>query len=391
MSDSSLCVFHFVRDFSALSETFIYDYVTELERQGVDNHVVTLNRKNKESRPFPKVHEVDYPNRWHPLRLWHRFRLRNERRPSWVSFWPQVRTQIKNVAATVRPDVIHAHFGPAGVMTVPVAESLGVPSVTTLYGYDASQLPKKPFWREAYDGLWTQVDAVTVLSEDMEATAETFGCPTGKLNVVHLSRDLDQFPFQRPDQQVRSVLFVGRLVPKKAPLEAVQAIDQANEKGDDLSLDLVGGGPLREKVEQYVHENNLSDHVTVHGRLPNDEVGERMQTADAFLLPSKTAPDGDREGTPAVLIEAQAAGLPCVTTRHAGIPEMVPEENHDLLAPEGDVQALANSLVRLSSLSVDQLAERAQRGRRKVEQEFSVEAEAEVLRGVYRKIATSHA
>lgn len=384
-SKSSLCTLHFSQSFSPLSETFIYDYLTELERQGVDNHVVTLSRKNKESRPFPKVYEVDYPNRWHPLRLWHRFRLRNERKSSWVSTWPQIRTQIKNVAATVRPDVIHAHFGPAGVMTVPVAESLGVPSVMTFYGYGASQLPKEQFWREEYNDLWARVDAVMVLSEDMKAVVEALGCPTGKLSVVHLSRDLDQFPYQRPDQQVRSVLFVGRLVPKKAPLDAVQAIEQANEKGADLSLDLVGGGPLRERVKQYVHENDLSDHVTVHGRLPNEEVSKYMQATDAFLLPSKTAPDGDREGTPTVLVEAQAVGLPCVTTHHAGIPEMIPEKNQNLVVPEGEVSALAERLCWLAGASVEKLRKIADRGRKKIESDFSLVCEADKITEIYQK------
>lgn len=117
------------------------------------------------------------------------------------------------------------------------------------------------------------------------------------------------------------------------------------------------GGPLRERVKQYVHENDLSNHVTVHGRLPNEEVSKYMQATDAFLLPSKTAPDGDREGTPTVLVEAQAVGLPCVTTRHAGIPEMIPEKNQNLVVPEGEVNALAGRLCWLAGASVKTLCE----------------------------------
>ena len=65
-------VLHFASSFSPLSQTFIYDYVMELEQQGVDNHVVTLTRQNEEQRPFPKVSVVPAPGRWGPVRLWYR-------------------------------------------------------------------------------------------------------------------------------------------------------------------------------------------------------------------------------------------------------------------------------------------------------------------------------
>lgn len=378
-------VLHFAESFSLLSETFIYDYVTELERQGVDNHVVTLNRQNEEARPFSKVYEVDAPDRWHPLRLWHRLRLRNERKPSRVSFWPQLRNRIADVVSTVRPDVIHAHFGPAGVLAAPVSDRMGVPLVVTFYGYDVSSLPKKTFWKEKYDDLWPRVDGVTVLSEEMKERVVRFGCPSDRIEVVHLSRDLEEFSFRSPTRPVERVLFVGRLVSKKAPLDAIQAVQQANEQGAGLTLDMVGDGPLRKKAHRYVKEHNLSETITIHGRLPNAEVAEYMGTADVFLLPSKTAPDGDREGTPTVLVEAQATGLPCVATRHAGIPEMIPETNHKLLAPEGDIALLADSLHALGGSSARDLREIAERGRQKVERDYSLSGEVHHLQRMYRE------
>jgi glycosyltransferase involved in cell wall biosynthesis len=377
-------VLHFAESFSPTSETFIYDYVTELERQGADNHVVTYRRVNEKERPFPKVHVVDRPHRWHPRRLWHRalvpFGIGEPR----TTDWPQTRERLASVVNQVGPDVVHAHFGPAGVMMAPVAERREIPLVVTFYGYDISSLPEELFWREAYDGLWPRAEAVTVLSNEMKQAARDLGCLSEKLHVVHLSRDLDQFPYRPPGPPVESVLFVGRLVPKKAPLDAVQAVEHANEQGANLHLDLVGDGPLREDVERFVHGQDLADTVTVHGRVPNAEVNERMQATDVFLLPSKTAPNGDREGTPTVLVEAQAVGLPCVSTRHAGIPEMIPEANHDLLTDEGDVAGLADRLVRLASRPPESLTQVAERGRKKVECEFSVSSQVAALHKLYR-------
>ncbi len=287
----------------------------------------------------------------------------------------------------VDPDVIHAHFGPEAVEVASYADQLGIPLVVTFYGYDISQLPKEKNWREKYRELWTHVDAATVLSEEMKEEVEDLGCSPNKLNIVHLSRNLDDFPYERPDRRVQNILFVGRLVEKKAPLDAIQAVERANSQGAELSLVMAGGGHLRGKIEAYVEENGLSERVTLLGEVENEVVARRMREVDAFMLPSKTAPSGDQEGTPTVLIEAQASGLPCVSTWHAGIPEMIPEENHDLLAKEGDVEALADILRDLSSRTVDELAEVADRGRRKVEDEFNLSKEVQKLRAIYRSIS----
>jgi glycosyltransferase involved in cell wall biosynthesis len=231
--------------------------------------------------------------------------------------------------------------------------------------------------------LWECATAVTVLSEKMKQEAKRLGCPDGKLTVVHLSRKIDQFPFRPPKSEGSTVLFVGRLTPKKAPLDAVRPLRQANAQGADLELDLIGDGGCRDEVERYVEEHELSDVVTLHGYLSNEEVSAHMQAADIFLLPSKTAPNGDEEGTPTVLVEAQATGLPCVTTYHAGIPEMIPEENHHLLVEEGDVDALSERLCRLAQMDVDELQAIARYGRKKIENEFSLTGEVQKLRSVY--------
>jgi colanic acid/amylovoran biosynthesis glycosyltransferase len=219
-----------------------------------------------------------------------------------------------------------------------------------------------------------------------EAVLE-LGCPEKKIHIVRLSRDLNQFAYNPPSQEAQRLLFVGRLTPKKAPLDAIQALEMANQNGADLRLHVVGDGELWDDVERYIERHSLHEDVLLHGRVPNEKVIEHMQAADAFVLPSKTAPSGDREGTPTVLVEAQASGLPCISTRHAGIPEMIPEENHDLLVQEGDVEALANKFLKVSTLTEKRLRRVAERGRRRIEDEFSISTQCEKLRSIYKFVA----
>lgn len=378
-------VLHFKRSFSKTSETFLYAYLTELERQGEENHVLTLERKNEKQRPFPKVTVIDNePDRWHPRRVWYRMRLLGRENAPGRSMQMLVDKRTEEAIREIGPDIIHAHMGPEAVRMAPFAERLGIPLVATFYGYDVSQLPEEDEWRERYEALWPQVDAATVLSEEMKAAVTTLGCPAEKIHVVHLGRDLEDFPYNAPDRRVQTVLFVGRLVEKKAPLDAIRAVELAHNRGTGLTLEMIGDGTLRETLEVYVEENWLSEEVILHGEVPNSTVARRMRMADVFMLPSKTAPNGDREGTPTVLIEAQASGLPCVSTRHAGIPEMIPRNNHDLLAEEGDIESLADILEDLSSRTVDELKQVADRGRKKVEREFDLPQEVKKLRDVYQ-------
>lgn len=382
-----MTVLHFAETFSATSETFIYDYVRGLEEAGVDNRVVAYRRANPDSRPFEDVSLVEWPGRWNLRRLWHRAEAALGGRAVRTATWPVLRSRLRRVVQRVEPDVVHAHFGPAGVMVAPVAEAEGIPLVTTFYGYDVSTLLGQAFWRQKYaSALWPVVDAATVLSNDMRRTVVDAGCPAERVRVVHLCRDLDAFPFRPPDGLIRSLLSVGRLVDKKGHRDALRVLHNVRREGRDVHLHLIGGGPNEAALRSHARELGVGDAITFHGKVSSEEVAQRMAGADAFVLCSRTAPNGDREGTPTVLIEAQAAGLPCVSTRHAGIPEMIPDENHCFLAPEGDVDALTGCLLDLLDRPPEDVQSVARRGRAHVENEFSLATAVSKLRRLYRAV-----
>lgn len=378
-----MLVAHLCKAFSKLSETFIYDYVTEQNRQGIDAHVVTGQRVNVIERPYDSVTVVPWPSVWHPLRLVSRlYELLNvaeDRGSTWRALWPNV----QDVVSQLEPEVLHAHFGRAAVKAVPLSRRLGIPLVVTFYGYDISELPRQQGWRRAYEGIWETARAVVVLSEEMKDRAVQWGAPEGKIHVVHLARNLETFRYRAAHPPIRRLVTVGRLTEKKGHFDALRVIRTLIDRGRNVELRIVGDGPLREALEEEIRANGLENHVRLVGALSNEAVADLLVDADAFLLCSKTSSNGDREGTPTVLIEAQAVGLPCISTEHAGIPEMIPERNHQFLAEEGDVEDLVDCAERLLDSSDSELKRVSEAGREKVETDFHLEREVEKLRGIY--------
>jgi glycosyltransferase involved in cell wall biosynthesis len=376
-------VLHFRKKFSVLSEVPIYDYITGLERHGLTNDVVTLMRQNAESRPFNRVHVLNGPGLLHPGRIagYVLRRLRRDRTEG--ASWAVVRRRLGRLTERLSPDLIHAHRGPEGVLMSPVAVALQIPLVVTFYGSDISRLPRNEAWRARYADLWREVAAVTVLSDDMRQDAIRLGCPPERLHVVHIGRDLGSTRTRSLPHSVRHFISVGRLVEKKGHVDAVRAFSCVAAARPDVRLTLVGDGPLRSQLEQLVLELGVEAQVSLLGARPLSQTLDLMRNADALILASKTAEDGDREGTPAVLIEAQLMGLPCIATRHAGIPETVPVENHRLLATEGDVGELAERLSRLIATPRTALEDIVVRGRQFAVEQFDPSAQAAQLRQVY--------
>lgn len=377
-------VIHLCKAFSKLSETFIYDYVVEQQRQGIDARVVAGQRRNATERPYEPVTVLPWPSVWNPRRLGYRLGevmgIQTNAGRGWRALWPHLQREVERM----QPDVLHAHFGRSGVKAVPVAEQLDLPLVVTFYGYDISQLPREPGWQAAYETIWETAAAVIVLSDDMKRHAEHWGAPPEKIHVVHLARELESFSYRMPHPPLTEAITVGRLTEKKGHFDAVDVVARLVEDDRAIRLRIVGDGPLREELEAYVQQKNVADHVELMGARSNAEVISLLDAADFFLLCSKTSSSGDREGTPTVLIEAQAVGLPCVSTMHAGIPEMIPEENHLLLAEEGNVEQLTASMWRLFEASEQQVGRISELGRSKIESAFHLPKEVKKMIEIYK-------
>lgn len=355
------------------SETFIYQSMLALDRY--QPRVFTMERRSEQKFPWADVTA-----------------LRSLPLGKLEALLYRVTTYSPRFFAWARGNaLIHAHIGYTGVHALAATARFGIPLVTSFYGRDVTLLSSPgrfhpQHWH--YLALWRLLFArgarFCVLSQEMKRALVAAGCPEQKLRIVPLGIDLSRFglPSARGQGHPVRVLMVGRETDKKGFDDGLRACAAARRAGADLEVVLLGtGGPLVAELQRLAAELRLE----VQWPDPSTPVPEEMARADIMLVPSRTAADGDKEGTPTVIFEAMAAGLPVVSTRHAGIPEQIEEGETGLLADERDVEGLTAHLAALAA-SPAQRAGMGRAGRRRVEQEFSVAAHRDKLQAVYDEV-----
>jgi colanic acid/amylovoran biosynthesis glycosyltransferase len=276
-------------------------------------------------------------------------------------------------------DALLCHFGPNGARMVELRDAGLVRGriATVFHGYDVSRYVDQA-GPAAYRRLFARGDLFLPVSEYWRQRLVALGCPAERTMVHRMGIELAKFPFisralAAPGEPVR-LLTVARLVEKKGVEYAIRAVAALRrERTVPLRYQVIGGGPLRTRLERLVQELGVSDVVTLAGERDQDAVSRAMREAHLLLAPSVTASDGDMEGIPVALMEAMACGLPVVSTRHSGIPELVADGVSGLLVAERDVDGLA-AAVRCLAEHPERWAALGEAGRGIVEREYDVNA-----------------
>lgn len=240
-----------------------------------------------------------------------------------------------------RVDTVHAHFA---YRNADAAELIGIALGTghsiTVHAHDIF-VENRHLSRR----LGAARTVVTVCMYNRDYIASRYPEVTGKMTVIPCSTRIQAGPEeQAADHEIPLVLSVGRLVEKKGFDDLLHAVAL---QGPGSRLVIIGDGPLRQDLEALIEELGISDRVRMLGSLDHESTLTWFTRADVFVLACKVARDGDRDSMPVVTKEAMAAGLPVVSTREVGVPEMVDDLKTGLLVPPSDPQALAAALGRL--------------------------------------------
>ena len=355
-----------VGEFPALSETFILNQITGLIDRG---HSVDIFASG--SRDDPKVHtDVEHYGllgRTFYMKAPVSERLRDfaERvKGNPAAAWEALAKRIRLLTDFgVRPelaprceaparsyDVVHCHFGYHALSALKQRRAgyLGGKLVTTFYGVDLTRYLLEN-GTGTYANLFEQGDAFLAICDYFRSRLVEIGCPPHRISKQPLGIDPSRFPFIArrlgPAEPVRLVT-IARLVEKKGVEYVLRALAQVRTSAR-VEYTIIGDGPLRPQLEALAGAVSSAVDVRFVGWRHQDEVATTLQSAHVLVAPSVTAADGDQEGTPVAILEAQASGLPVISTRHSGIPEIVQDGVSGRLVDERNAPALAAAIAEI--------------------------------------------
>ncbi|MEM7654144.1 MAG: glycosyltransferase, partial [Pseudomonadota bacterium] len=214
------------------------------------------------------------------------------------------------------------------------------------------------------------------------------GFPAERIVVHHIGIDTEHYERDPTIYREMSVLFVGRFVEKKGTDVLIRAMAAVQENNPFLDLVLIGSGPEELRLRRLARE--LGVRCRFLGWQSPDSVWTWMQKAEMLAVPSVVAPNGDCEGLPSVIFEANALCLPVVGSRHSGIPEGVEHGVTGLLSDEHDVDALAKNIADLHNDPMRRIAF-GDAGREKALKEQDARVRAAALEGFFDQAVENHA
>lgn len=298
------------------------------------------------------------------------------------------------------PSIFHVHFGLDAVDAWPLARSLNIPMIVTLHGFDVTVNPQ--YWQSGKAGFILRKypkrlvelasrSSVTFIavSEAIRARAVDYGIPIEKIMVRYIGIDVKAFepgavPIAERDLRI---LFVGRLVEKKGLYYLIQAMAEVQKSIPEAHLVVIGDGVLRAELEEYAVRVGVN--VSFRGAQSNAEVMHELRLARVFCLPSVTARNGDAEGFGLVLLEAQASGVPVVTSANGGATEGILEGVTGFSFPERDVVKLTKILLEILKDNV-RLTAMSSAARQFVLKKFDLDKCTQELEATYDEIAMGH-
>jgi len=284
-------------------------------------------------------------------------------------------------------DIIYCPFGYRGIEFLDVMKDKKIKAkfVTGFRGADLSRdIQNNP---HKYDVLFKKCDLLLPVCDYFKNKLIELGCPEEKIIVVHSAIDCDLFFFKKrkfPRGKIIRIISICRFVEKKGLEYAIKAVAHLLKNRENISYRIVGSGPLKQSLIDLVQELGVEDKIKISGQVSQNKVASFLNNAHIFLLPSITAMNGDKEGIPNSVKEAMAMGLIPISTRHAGIPELVKNGAGFLVSPK-DVAALVekiNYLIKYPKIWSKMSLE----GRRIIEKEYEKEYVNDQLNHIFQSL-----
>lgn len=387
--------------FPSFTQTFCYREVTEVVRKGVDVAIYSIRpAEGKVSLPREVLKRIQYFPEQPVLRKAVEKQSLKGEVPSLAEEWlngPEGRDNARvREAVWLGPILkekgighLHAHFAGMAARTAYWIKKLyGISYSFTAHANDVFEETDQPI--KTSDLIEQAAFVATETEFSRQWLEKRYPAFAGKIHRVYNGIAIDTPPpvangRNRGGRRPR-ILSVGRLIEKKGHSCLVDACALLRDRGVDFECNIVGGGPLEEELRGQIERLSLSERVRLTGALPFEQVREFFKQSDIFALPCSLESKGGMDNFPTVIIEAMLHGLPVVSTRMAGVPEMMEADVTGLLLEEASASPLADALVQLID-NPECSASMGQAGYQRVVERFSVAVTTEQLLGLIGRYA----
>jgi len=392
MRQSTTGLAYLFERFPSFTQTFCFREVLELRKQGVHAQVFSIRKPDDEpNQDYPEelTGETRYlPSGYEEFLAQPSFRRQarrglkllrqtwgdeSEKRRVYEALWliPQLR------AAGVHH--VHVHFAGIAARTAYWLKRLG--GITYSFTAHANDI----FCDEPHERLAMLISeskfVVTVSDFSLEFLRTHFPAHQAKMHRVYNGIHLERFSQSHPNPKLPLVLTVGRYIEKKGFSDLIAALEPLRDESFECKI--VGQGPLEDQLRSAIVKAGLTDKVELTGPMPESEVSALLARTSIFAIPCVNASDGGKDNLPTVIMEAMAASVPVISTRVAGIPEMVVDSESGYLIPEHSPNRLTEHLNELIG-DPERAASMGKCGRLLCESKFATAVTTSQLRELFQ-------
>jgi glycosyltransferase involved in cell wall biosynthesis len=272
---------------------------------------------------------------------------------------------------------VYAEYGITGVQIMSICKKMNLPLVVNFHGFDASVKSILEHYEMQYKELFDYAEHIVVVSKLIREKLILLGAKPEKITYTPCAPNNDFFKF-KPAFSKNAFIAVGRFVDKKAPYYTILAFQEVLKKYSEAKLYFCGDGDLYNTCINLVNYLGVSNNVVFLGSISSKELKTLYEQVVGFVQHSITALDGDMEGTPVAVLEASAAGIPVISTKHAGIPDVIQHEKTGLLVNEHDVKKMSEYMMLLLD-DKDYAKSLGKKGREYIQSNFSMKQHIDIL------------
>lgn len=281
-------------------------------------------------------------------------------------------------------DVVVAEYGTTAARILKVCKRAELPLIPIFHGYDIhiNDIVEKN--KELYKALFLYCEAVIAVSFSMKQKLKSLGCEEEKIEVSPCAPD-DTFFDLSPDFSKKHIISIGRFIEKKAPDVSIRAFSKVVKKHPEAKFSMIGHGPMFDACKQLVDKLEMQENIFLLGVKNREEIRDLMAESSVYVQHSVVAKNGDSEGTPVSILEAQAGAIPVVSTLHEGIKDVIVNNKTGFLVEEHDEADMTEKIEFLLN-NLDKAKLMGQNGRKRTLEKYAKKVHMDTINAIIYSI-----